>query len=81
MFNWLKAKPPKEIKKWEIKVNGLEEYTVHYILDSPFVPRQLTKESMHFKSLKFGNVVQCETAIAEWEYSQMLQKKRHVKYM
>lgn len=57
------------------------EYSVRYILTYPGRPPNLYPENLYFKNKVFGNEIQCETAIKEWETDQELSKKTHVKYL
>ena len=81
MFNCLKAKTPVSNHEWEITKNAKGEYFVKYIVKVQGFPLGLHKQNMYFKDKVFGNVVQCERAIYEWQAEQALIKRTHVKYL
>lgn len=87
MFSWIKsffkAKPPAPTpKRWGIYVNGHGEYSVKYLLGGNiYCPPNLNAANLYFKNQRYGNVLQCENAIADWENAQELNKKKPVRYL
>lgn len=70
----LKAKPPEPV--WTIKVNNRGEYFVCRNETDTYLDM---RAHLYFAEKKYGNVQQCEDAIAEWYKEQWYKNKTVVK--
>lgn len=78
MFSFLKAKRVEIAKpRWRITVDGFNNYRVENI-ETHITPPTMAAR-LYFQQKVFGNLVQAENAIAEFEKNESMNRRRIVK--